>query len=237
MSYKILFIFEGLKTEPKISNCLQEHFFPDDTSNIIHNVFGSNIYSLYDVIKRDEHADVFEILREQNILPDDLKDLDRDDVGEIYLFFDHDGHDTRADIQKISELLSMFDNETENGRLYLNYPMVEAIKETDLFQNKTWEIAKNKKYKSYVSELGTYNDLMSLSKDDWNEMCLKHLKKANWIVNKDYALTTKNSIGQSSIFEQQVINFIQPLNSVSILSAFPLFVDDYFQENELEYRQ
>jgi hypothetical protein len=237
MSYKILFVFEGLKTEPKISNCLQEHFFTDDSSSIIHNVFGSNIYSLYDVIKRDEHADVFEVLREQNILTDDLKNLDRDDVGEIYLFFDHDGHDTRADIQKISELLSTFDNETENGRLYLNYPMVEAIKETDLLKNKTWKITKNKQYKSYVSELDHYNDLMRLSKDDWNKVCVRHLKKANWIVNNDYALSTKNSIEQNTIFEGQVANFIQPSNSVSILSAFPLFVDDYFQENELEYRQ
>lgn len=31
---------------------------------------------------------------------------------------------------QISEMLDMFDNETENGKLYINYPMVEAIRYT-----------------------------------------------------------------------------------------------------------
>jgi hypothetical protein len=147
MSYKILFIFEGQKTEPKIGDCLQHHFFSEDSS-IIYSVFGSNIYSLYDVLRRDEHADVFEVLKEQMPSSQGLQDLDSSDIGEIYLFFDHDGHDTRADNSKILNLLATFNNETDNGLLYINYPMVEAIKELEPFKNKVCAISDNRRYKS-----------------------------------------------------------------------------------------
>ena len=33
-----------------------------------------------------------------------------------------------ADDSKIKEMLQFFDNETENGMLYISYPMVEAIR-------------------------------------------------------------------------------------------------------------
>ena len=53
--------------------------------------------------------------------------------SQIFLFFDYDfqnriGVDRVNDI--LEEMLDYFDDETENGKLYVNYPMIESLKHT-----------------------------------------------------------------------------------------------------------
>ena len=82
----------------------------------------------------DFNTDVIEVLRESN---DEIKKqligLSRDDFSEVYLFFDYDAHQTnlgktvKEDV--IHQMLESFDNETENGKLYISYPMVEALRD------------------------------------------------------------------------------------------------------------
>ena len=49
----------------------------------------------------------------------------------------------------------------------------------------------------------------------------------NFIVNDYYTLPSE-IIEQSVIFENQKNKFIDRNNTVSVLSAFPLFVNDYY---------
>ena len=56
------------------------------------------------------------------------------DFSEVYLFFDYDGHHNNipkklSGKDALEEMLETFNNETELGKLYVSYPMVEAIKE------------------------------------------------------------------------------------------------------------
>ena len=44
------------------------------------------------------------------------------------MFFDYDGHAPLADDEKIKELLILFNEETSFGKLYISYPMIEALK-------------------------------------------------------------------------------------------------------------
>lgn len=59
--------------------------------------------------------------------------LSREDFSEVYLFFDYDAHQTNlgkaVNEDVIRQMLESFDNETENGKLYISYPMVEALRD------------------------------------------------------------------------------------------------------------
>lgn len=150
MSTNILFVFEGEKTEGLIVKSLEKCIFNHKT--IIKCAFAAEIYQLYRELEADNDLDVFNLIKnlikkKNNI---ELENYNRSDFAEIYLFFDYDAHaslashiDPSGNIvndgdDKIKELLSFFDNETDKGKLYISYPMVEAIRhitDYDTFQS------------------------------------------------------------------------------------------------------
>ena len=160
----------------------------------------------------------------------ELKDISRIQVPEIYLFFDYDGHATNADLEKLQKILELFNNETENGKLYVSYPMVEAIKHlkegTD-FKEIIEE--SNSSYKELVSQNCDehLSHLRNLSFDDWDRIIQEHSKKANFIVNDDF-LFPNEIIEQDEIFTHQKEKFIEPHKKVAVLASFPLFLLDYY---------
>lgn len=97
---------------------------------------GQNIYMIWQKLKGDNFdTDIIEVLRENSPeLEKMLIDLSRDDFSEIFLFFDYDGHQNNLPAEErledvLNEMLETFNNETENGKLYINYPMVEALRD------------------------------------------------------------------------------------------------------------
>lgn len=114
-------------------------------------VYDAEIYQLYRQMKDDDFAvDIVSILKERSPKNAEiLKGCNRDSFAYIYLFFDYDGHSTMADDEKIAEMLRFFDNETENGMLYISYPMVEAIrhyKDMDSFRDLTVKCKRGKSF-------------------------------------------------------------------------------------------
>ncbi len=132
---KILLVFEGEKTEPAIYSKIESCFFrhSDSNSRII-TCFKTDIYSLYNKLRDgDGFLDPVITLRESH---PELKGLSQTDFGAMYLFFDYDlhvdnylTHDEKN--CRIEELLNYFNNETDNGSLFISYPMVEAYKDWD----------------------------------------------------------------------------------------------------------
>ena len=57
--------------------------------------------------------------------------MERDSVDEVFLFFDYDSHQNNApgceSDALVEAMLLAFDNEHESGKLYISYPMVEAL--------------------------------------------------------------------------------------------------------------
>ena len=53
------------------------------------------------------------------------------DFSEIYLFFDYDFQNTNLTLEemnrRLQEMLEMFDDETDNGKLYINYPWLNQL--------------------------------------------------------------------------------------------------------------
>ena len=138
----ILFVFEGKKSEPKLFEALKELFFPKRTEQFV-CTYNSNIYSLYshlvqlDVFKDENIESSGRTLSILNTIlqkkgDNTLANILEAEISEIFLFFDYDFHESRLSLEEnnkhLSEMLEYFNDETANGKLYINYPMIESIK-------------------------------------------------------------------------------------------------------------
>lgn len=201
-----------------------------------------NIYMLYNKLMEDQfETDLVELLREDNDLAKEaLNGIDRQSIDEIYLFFDYDIHQdnlpTGQDPQEVLEkMLKVYDNETENGKLFISYPMVEALYDyqddycepysscrfpLDLIKDYKKKSGLNNPHASH--HLSCYEDwCMVLAIFGLRVQCLFDIEKM------DYSFYL-NSVSVKSIFHRQR-DYISKYNSVFVLSAFPEFLLDYFR--------
>ena len=90
--------------------------------------------------------------------------MTRDDFSEVYLFFDYDAHQTNLrkedDADAVAQMLESFDNETENGKLYISYPMVEALRDykPGICGDRTGCFVANTDMKEYKNTSATRSD-------------------------------------------------------------------------------
>lgn len=259
---KIAFIVEGDKTEKTIIKNLLDNYMNSnnfeefDIEEIILPV-GTNIYTLY---KKMKEYDFFEDVDIINIVQDifknrnsnknddynKVKEYKKDTFGEIYLFFDYDRHanDVENHDEIINDMLNIFDNETENGKLFISYPMIEAIKDIsneicDDLNKCTVKIEEFSKYKKIVSDRSRKTDFRKYDENTWKFIIQNFIFKSNCLfdnydnINYNFYL---NNINPKNIFEKQYIKFVISKKSVMILSAIPEFIIDYLGEkvfNEL----
>lgn len=267
----ILYVLEGERAEPSILKTLH-HLFPmgggfDAESENVPYCFCSNIYSLYQEMthgkglmeEEQEVEDLIPVLQRHHGHP--LSEAyTRDQFSEVYLFFDLDcQHNVRGErslsIQeknrRIQELLEFFKDETEHGKLYLSYPMVEALKYTKKLPDPDFDtyaipLAECTGFKDKASHFSGYpnTDFMDLyhsskKRDErrieevranWRLLVQQHSRKAQVICSsKSEYPTNVDEIGQLPLFQKQRMMMEDPTQpSVSIVSAFPLFLVEYF---------
>lgn len=236
MTECILFIFEGDKTEKTITDSLLKFYIKND-KRIVFSSFKTDIYALYKMLSEDEDLDVFAIIKERN---PELNDYTRDSFSQLFLFFDYDGHSPAANDDKIIELLDFFNEETENGKLFISYPMVESIKclsnidAIEEFCNHSVNICDCSGFKKYISEYA-HKSLIHFSLYDlvtWNSIIRVHCVKANFIIKGDMIFPT-SYFNQQDVFSSQREKFILPNKVVSTLSSFPLMLLDFFGHQNL----
>ena len=230
----ILFIFEGAKDEPFIFENLKKYFLQKKERGVTQDIvvsYGTVIYSLYKKFFEDDELDEDLDLVTLMKLKDDNGDrIKPNQISEIYLFFDYDGHASNAEDEKLILMLDLFNDEFDKGKLYISYPIVESLlhikKDVDFC--KTIE-ASERGYKKIArancdAKLLHFNDY---SKEDWNYIINEHCKKANHIVHDDFKFPT-TLIEQNEILYNQDTKFIKIDKKVSVLSAFPIMLMDYY---------
>jgi hypothetical protein len=231
MANNILFVFEGVKTEKLITDNLKKSFF-DQENTIIQCAYGTTIYNLYKTISIDEDLDTFELLKNLPHNKQHLSGFKRNDFAEIYMFFDYDGHTTSASDEKLRRVLNFFNEETEFGKLFISYPMVEALKHcSELIDFKALKVEAKKKtnYKQLVNQACdiSFINMPQYTLNIWAQLCELHLMKMNYLVTDEYSLPIEHS-HQSTILENQLQKYIAVDSTVAVLSAFPIFIFDYF---------
>lgn len=253
---KHLFVVEGRIDEPWYLDMLDRNFFNERVS--IKCVYDAEIYQLYKQMKADDfELDIVTLLKERNAENKALlQDLTNEDFSSIYLFFDYDAHSTMADDAKIAEMLQYFCNDTENGMLFISYPMVEALRhyhDREGFKTLCVKCKRGTNFENtncpYKNDCETleecYNEphykklyktqcLPELLRSNINNVCLwkevisSNIYKANYLVNDIYEMPS-DLISQESIYQQQLIKHINhKCPQVAVLSAFPMYVLEYY---------
>lgn len=226
----ILLIFEGAKTEPKITNNLEKYFLNERKHLLVKAVYGTTIYKLYKEFlsngEFDDDLDTFSLAQELN---EELEEIEREQVAEIHLFFDYDKHASNANDDDLQNMLSRFNNETEKGKLYISYPMVEALKHLNSKDDFQYLKSKcNKNYKARVDREceNRFKHFNCYDEATWFYAINQHAMKANYLVNGSYTFPL-NLIEQMEVFKKQLKAY-QEDEQVQVLSAFPMFLLDYY---------
>ena len=256
----ILFVFEGEKREPRLLKDIESCF--DLGKQRIVCSYRNQIQSLYSKVEELSVAgiesgavDLVALLKERNKNhPDDgiHSIASSDDVSEIYLFFDLDPQyphlPLEEQLQHIEEQLKVFNDETTNGKLYISYPMIEAIFYTQElpdpnFPSYTVKITECRDFKTKAQQFTKYDsfqftdpkDSLDILRKCWSDLVAQHVRKARAL--------TELSEGKPSpkdIFIAERDKHIRPQDKhirpqdreLSILASLPLFLYDYFGEKK-----
>lgn len=184
-----------------------------------------------------------------------LDGIRRTDVSEIFLFFDYDFHHSQLSVEEINkrveEMLQMFDNETDNGKLYINYPMIESIRYTKELPDENYyqyEVYRDdcRDFKKLTHDFSFYNSFDHILfrreekditkeryqtiEDNWKILIQMKVCKAYWLISDSHVMpSSKSDIDQLSIFLNQKFKYVERKNSVSVLNAFPIFIYEYMK--------
>lgn len=231
---RTLFVFEGEKTEKLYFQSLERAFFHGEESRLLAS-YTNDLYELYDEIADDEDLDLFELIKELNPSTnkdENIKNLRRDQIGQIYLFFDFEPKDNKFAGQNLLNMLRRFNNETEDGKLFISYPMVEAIRDIDNideYLERTVAISdcSGGIYKGLSAARGShaYQHARKIDKERWLRLMEANIRKANILAAEKNTLEFVSD--QVSIAASQLINDA-PRDPLPVLSAFPIFLADYF---------
>ena len=248
----IAIIVEGVRREPDYWNSLSSCFFSSSKKlKFICLPAGKNIYMLWKQLQADDfETDIIELIREScKENRENLRGLARKSFQEIYLFFDFDpqqdnlpknGGIPSQDILK--SMMRTFDNETELGKLYISYPMAEALRDItewgcDSFYRCTVPISDVPDYKSITGrEENRFARIFPYSYETWMMIFAIFLKRCNCLFNRQQCMLKedalilwyKKEITPLFILERELLLW-ETHKAVFVLSAFPEFVIDYFR--------
>ena len=235
-STKVLLIVEGAKREVELVRRLFEEYKLQIEREIY--VYGTNIYELYERVFEGHENEMDSIDLLQKLKEKDLQNPVLDQTfSDIILIFDYDPQDNRYKKERIELMLQYFSESTENGKLYINYPMLESYKHFKEFPDEEYlsrkvdiETIKNGKYKEIVGKEAKITKITKFTKEIFNQIIKSNIEKANYIINhiKDIQ-DWKNayySIKDTDILEKQNNMLIQEKN-LYVLNTCIFFICDY----------
>ena len=248
---RILLIVEGAKTEPKLFKKLSSIKWNEKAEISIIDI-KTNIYPLYNkMVKYDQDfflgsSSTIEVLKEMLRSEGRTLDLEKlnDSFTDTYLFFDFEYQDKIIpDEKKHDFLISMqnyFSNETENGLLLINYPMIEAYRDfippapSPSFRDRDIEICfvKDKKYKQIVGGRGFDYDIKNYNLNMFEGIFIQNVMKANYLLNNDYSMPEYNIFINNFVYGTCLLDlefdYINKYLKISILCSCIYIFVSYF---------
>lgn len=213
-------------------------FFDDKR---IHHVYqyNTNIHTLINHLFEnndlDSDIDIIKLLKTEE--KDSVKkEILEKKYSDIFIIFDLEPHDNKIDPVKIRKLLDHYSDSTDEGKLLINYPMLESYRDIksmdDLeFKERSVTLEECSKYKEIVGNR-CMNILKNYSKCDFNtfiNITKMHLMKANFIIDGEYIIPSENKYfnwNNTELFDIQ-INSLLTTGTIKVVNTSILSSVDY----------
>lgn len=231
---KVLVLVEGEKTDVKLMERLFNVYGIEKSHTIVS--YNTNIYTLYNemFVKNDpEEIDLLQLLksREKN----EQKKLIFDGrYSDILLIFDLDPQDPDYSAEKIKAMVGYFVESSDMGKLYINYPMVEAFYHMksipDAEYNSryaTMDELKARRYKQRVNLENRNHDYTKFAadKNELSTVILQNIKKGFLLCgfNKNETQFLPDS---EDILNVQ-LNMIESEDKMAVLCTCVFYISEY----------
>lgn len=235
----ILVIVEGDKQEPQLVASLIRQYGLDSEYRVYS--YGTNIYELYERMFDDDTHDGPETLSLLGVLKEREADdekralLDRD-YSDVLLIFDFDCHDNRFSADRLKRLLDYFSESTDEGKLYINYPMVEACKHfkgipDDEYLSRSVQVDHVSSYKADTNVEWKYQNFdRDFDREIFDGIICMTLEKALWMCGAD-ALWPSLEEAVGAFNPRDVLNAqfetMDKHGFIYVLGTCVLFIADY----------
>ena len=227
----ILFLVEGAKTDFSLMKKLLDIYRISADYSIVS--YNTNIYNLYErmFFENDpESLDLLQVMKEHE--PDETKKriFDRH-FSDIILIFDLDPQDPLFSPEKIIKMASFFNESSDHGKLYLNYPMVESFYHMKRIPDPDYDSyvvsldeLKERTFKTRVKQVCRipYKNF-AVSRQECNTIIEQNLQKArNMIKSPDL----DHSPDTIHILEAQLLS-LEKYRLFSVLCTCIFYITDY----------
>lgn len=197
--------------------------------------YNTDIYTLYREMFRDnapEDIDMLQLLKEHERDPQ-VKTIFDERYSDILLIFDLDPQDPDFSSEKISRMTDYFVESSDMGKLYINYPMVEAFYHMKSIPDSeynsryaTLSDLKEKAYKKLVNEENRNRDYtkFAVDKNECDKVIRQNIEKGFLLCGD----TRKESIVPDSgeILSVQ-LNLIEKEQKVAVLCTCVYYIAEY----------
>lgn len=237
----VLLVVEGEKQEPLLLSRLFELYGLDASYEIF--TYGTNLYELYERMFDAEDPETLSLLgvlkeRESGKRhPDEklLRMLDKD-FSDILLVFDFERQDNRFSYERLATMLKHFSESTDEGKLYINYPMVEACRHFAYlpdggFFARTVAVEDTARYKKIVSEESRYQSFVrDFSRDVADAVIVATGAKALKLCGEEFSSSNLEEIlsridALEILVKERCLE--EELCVISVLGTCLLFIIDY----------
>lgn len=234
----LLFITEGEIDEPKFIDKVLKKCYPN--IDYSYYSYSTTIHTLAKLIFKneneiDEYLDIKNVLKENEKIEYKREILSKT-YSDIILVFDFDPHSDAPEFEKILKMLNYFNDSTDNGKLYINYPMMQSYRhiltypEEDMnFKTRKIELDKCSDYKKIVDKESCLKNINKYSYPVIMKIIGYMLKKANYIINNDYCIPNDiefYNIDLNQIYKIQCQNNIEN-KWIYILNTFVFHLVEY----------
>jgi len=234
---KIFVLVEGARTDLRLMKHLLHIYGIDNTHQMVS--YNTNVYVLYQDMfaDGDPHSiDILQLLKERESDPIKKQILDAH-YSDILLIFDLDPQDWRFSEQKILEMAQFFVESSDMGKLYLNYPMVEAFyhmksipdEEYNNYNVSLKELSE-KTYKQRVNRENRNHDYskFAVTREECNTVIIQNIDKAWAISERERNLDDIEHILPESIriLKKQLLK-LRAEKSISVLCTCIFYIIDY----------
>lgn len=196
MGKNVLLIIEGDSDEPKFfdklfSKCNRKAKYKFYSYRTTIHILSQELYNNYPDFD-DGYIDIKLILASLE-KDEQKKALLLSQYSDIYLVFDFEPQHDHPHFDTVRRMIAYFNDSTNQGKLFINYPMMQSYKHFDKLPCPNYEFLKVtldeiKDYKRIVGEFSNYTDLNTYDYIIFYSIAIHNLKKANKLFGDKYEI-------------------------------------------------